>query len=1098
MAEQTSRLAIILDSSGAEKKAESLSSALKRMEKAGNSAVSSAGKVTKATDEEKASLSELLERIDPVNAALNRLDKQQQALLRYKTKGLVDSETFSYYASRIEMARNNVSGLTMDTEKLRNGFMQLRSQLDPLGTALDKLKNQRTTLNAARDAGLLSTEYHAELEKRLEATERGISEVNKELHYGSISAGQYRNAMRLLPAQLNDIAVSLAGGMPLFTIFMQQGTQISESFGGWGNLFEIIKQRILGAGDAADESSDSLSENANSLSENAENAQKFTGLLNPMTIGIGAIIAVVGTLTYAWYKGTQEQQEFNKSLVLTGNVVGKTTDQLADMAKEVADSTGNSTAVAAEALNRVVSGGEIAAESMQSVTEAVVAMNDATGDAIDGLVADFERIAQDPVAAITTLNDKYHFLTLATYNQIKALQEEGNQQEAARIATETYSATMKQRADQISENLGTLQKAWKGVGDTAKDVWDAMLDIGREKSIDQKMSEAQDELSRAQKSLSDLIAGQSKHAGPYGAWKSDDIARQQKVVDTLKERLSSLQSEKIAQDEINRSRDLYNKKQQDGITLQKRSDAFAAKYQTRQQQMAKELKELNDLKAKGAQLDYASIEAEIRNRYKEQAPPKPHATPKGRSYTEDAATRLLDQINQQNSAIEEQLNVSDKLSRATRSRVKFERQIAELKSKDQLTVDQKSILTRKDEILDAYKRQERLQKSFSTLDDYRKMQDAIATKDANQNKTLQKRLDILKEMVELKKLSPEDAGKQASDLISKSVLPDSVISGVNSAGGNLRSGSTNTDLSSQGMNMIGLQIDPQLQIIEKLKQAQADYAIWLDGQEKLITQKSTLNEQQRQQALDDLHAKGMQNQQAISTATYAAQMQSAQNSFSSITDSMGTMFGKQSDAYKAAFAVSKAFSIAQASLNMYTAMSQAMADPSALTIYQKLANYAMVASSMAQIVSGITSVAGLGFSSGGYTGHGGKYQPAGIVHKGEYVFDKSSTSRIGVSNLEALRNGKPLDATLGCVGFGTGSQSVSNNDQRTTVIAPNINTPPITINGNPSDSTIQLMQQAVKEGARQGHKQVVDELARGAGKAHKALVGGYNTGRRTG
>ncbi|OHV84154.1 tape measure protein [Rhizobium sp. LCM 4573] len=43
------------------------------------------------------------------------------------------------------------------------------------------------------------------------------------------------------------------------------------------------------------------------------------------------------------------------------------------------------------------------------------------------------------------------------------------------------------------------------------------------------------------------------------------------------------------------------------------------------------------------------------------------------------------------------------------------------------------------------------------------------------------------------------------------------------------------------------------------------------------------------------------------------------------------------------------------------------------------------------------------YSDGGYTGPGGKYQPAGIVHKGEYVFDAEATRRIGVDNLRRLQ-----------------------------------------------------------------------------------------------
>ncbi|EPU3320578.1 phage tail tape measure protein, partial [Escherichia coli] len=45
------------------------------------------------------------------------------------------------------------------------------------------------------------------------------------------------------------------------------------------------------------------------------------------------------------------------------------------------------------------------------------------------------------------------------------------------------------------------------------------------------------------------------------------------------------------------------------------------------------------------------------------------------------------------------------------------------------------------------------------------------------------------------------------------------------------------------------------------------------------------------------------------------------------------------------------------------------------------------------------------FATGGFTGTGGKYEPAGIVHRGEFVFTKEATSRIGVGNLYRLMRG---------------------------------------------------------------------------------------------
>ena len=57
----------------------------------------------------------------------------------------------------------------------------------------------------------------------------------------------------------------------------------------------------------------------------------------------------------------------------------------------------------------------------------------------------------------------------------------------------------------------------------------------------------------------------------------------------------------------------------------------------------------------------------------------------------------------------------------------------------------------------------------------------------------------------------------------------------------------------------------------------------------------------------------------------------------------------------------------------------------------------------------------LGFAGGGYTGDGGKYQPAGVVHRGEYVITKEATSRLGIGFLNHLNYGRGY-ATGGTVG----------------------------------------------------------------------------------
>ncbi|QLY03103.1 phage tail length tape measure family protein [Citrobacter sp. RHBSTW-00599] len=1024
MTEQTSRLAIVLDSSGAKNNADNLATALARITQAGEQAEratdrlkhefidynvvqKSAAKETRNHRQElsvqQKALAKLRDQIDPVSAALDKLDDRYQELKKYQKAGILPDDDFDYLVSKIRDTEKAINGEALAERaaaKARDeqsaSLQRLSAQLDPIGTAFKKLVDQQKQLDNAKASGMLSPERYDVLSYSLANTRKQLEITQDAMKKTGVTSRAMAYQMRMIPAQMTDIVVSLASGQAPMTVLLQQGGQLKDMFGGIGPAIKGVGRYV-------------------------------TGLINPLTLSAAA----VGVLGLAYYKGSQEQDEFYKSLVLTGNQVGKTSGQLADIAARAGIAADSTTGKAASTLNQLVSSGKVAGDLLERVTNAIVKTSDATGIATEKLVGNFNDIAVDPVAAITKLNDQYHFLTLATYNQIKALQDEGNQREAARVASESYSSSMIQRSNQIKENLGYLETAWNSVAKAAGWAWNSMLDIGREVSIEQKIQDASGELERAQRALSDFQKGQSANAGPYGPWKSDDLDRQQKGVALLKQRLSSLQGEKIAQEAINEAYDGYLKKQQDGIKLQQDQNAFALKYQTRQQQMAKELKDLNDLKARGAKLDYTFLESEIRNRYKEPKTPK---TPKGRAYTEDAATRLLDQINQQTAAMQSQLESSDRLNSSTQARVKFEQQIADLKSKTQLTADQRSILSRSGAILQAYKQQEALQNSVKTLDEYRKIQEQIAPKELRQNEALQKRLEILQKMVDLKKLSPEDAGKQATDLISKSILPDSVISGVNKAGGTLTSSATNNDLAGQGLNMIGLQIDPQLEIIDKLKQSLTDYAAWLNQQQQAITQSTVWNEEQKQQQLLALQQQGRQNQEALSTAVYVAQMQSAQNSFSSITDSMGAMFGEQSAMYKAAFVTQKGFAIAQAALQLPMAMGQALAG---LPFPANLAAVAQVVGLMASITSSITSAAAVGFASGGYTGPGGKYQPAGVVHKGEFVFDQAATNRIGVTQLEALRNGKPLDATLSKPGFGTGVQNVnSDNSRRTTVHAP--------------------------------------------------------------
>ncbi|HFT5992732.1 phage tail protein [Klebsiella pneumoniae] len=953
MTEQTSRLAIIIDSSGAEKQADNLATALVKMTQAGERAATSAGKVTKATDEEKQSLSELLDRIDPVNAALNKLDKQQQDLAKFKSKGMVDTDTFDLYSKKIEETRNRLTGFRDDLGKTGQ------------------------------------------------------------------SAAQTAYAMRMIPAQMTDIIVGLSTGQSPFMVLMQQGGQLKDMFGGIGPAIKGVGGYVL-------------------------------GLINPVTLAAAA----VGVLGLAYYKGSQEQGEFYKSLTLNGNLVGKTTGQLADMAARVSVVANSTTGVTTATLNQIVSSGKVAAESLERVTTAVVEISEATGIATEKLVGDFNDIAADPVAAITKLNDQYHFLTLATYNQIKALQDEGNQQDAARVATDAYANAMQQRANDIHQNLGILERAWDSLAKTAKGAWDAMLDIGREQTGTERISQIRKELDWIDKAAGGKLF--------FGGRKAE-----------LEDELNNLQSQITTEGVLTEIISSHDKAEQERIKTQQEADRVNQQYLSNADKRNKAIKQQSEFLKAGAITaeQYSKNVSRINEMYKDPKPPK---TPKSKAYTEDAATRLLDQINQQTAALQSQLDASDKLNSATQARVKFEQQIADLKSKTQLTADQKSILSRSDEILQAYKQQEALQNSVKTLDDYRKMQEQVKTKDERTNDLLKTRLELLEKAKATGQLKPGEYEKTRADIYQNTdmQLPSTVRNVV----GNLTP--TGGRLSGTFEGMQGQ--------INEYDQAQQELQRWLAAQEEAYAKAGEITAEGearmtsiRQRAADANQVIEAQKNTIISAAT--------QSLFDSTADIMRTGFGEQSAIYKVAFAASKAFAIADSMVKIQQAIaSGAVSAPYPANIIAM----ASIAAQSASIVSNIQAVSGVGFASGGYTGPGGKYQPAGIVHKGEYVFDQASTNRIGVSQLEALRNGQPLDATLGRTGFGTGVQNVNSDNRRQTTVHAPINQE-FHLQGITPEQLSATLNQNNRQLSRQLKGELTKEVTMPQGAFGNALKGNY-------
>jgi len=120
-----------------------------------------------------------------------------------------------------------------------------------------------------------------------------------------------------------------------------------------------------------------------------------------------------------------------------------------------------------------------------------------------------------------------------------------------------------------------------------------------------------------------------------------------------------------------------------------------------------------------------------------------------------------------------------------------------------------------------------------------------------------------------------------------------------------------------------------------------------------------------------------------------------------------------------------------------------------------------------------------GFEAGGYTGDGGRFEPAGVVHKGEYVMSKAATNRIGVGNLENLHKsalqGYAGGGLVGGAGGSTSDSASRFGGTAAPVMAMTINAP-ITVEGS--------------AGSPEQNADLAERMSRELTTTVKAIVGG--------
>lgn len=850
--------------------------------------------------------------IDPTAAKIKRLTAAAGELDKLWQKGVVPDEEFFNLSSMIESQigklERNKRALTEEgraaIEESRNKEKAAKSgaaflaSLEEQANAIGRTKTELLEMKAAQ---LGVSAQAAPFIQQLKAQE-------KQMGLAGLTAGQYSQAMRMLPAQITDVVTSLASGMPIWLVAIQQGGQIKDSFGGISNTFKVLMS-----------------------------------YLTPARILIGGVVSTVAALAKAGYDAYDSQRTLQKALIMTGGYAGSSATEIKSLVDEIAGSSAVATSgQILEVATAVAKTGKFTKDELKTITKATADWVATTGESTEKVIGYFEKIAKDPIKGLAELNESFNFLDKGQLTYIATLEKTKGKIEAVEYATELFAKMMKDRSDEIAESATPLEKMWIDIKQWASEAWEevGIITLTAGNMIADVVMGVVNQirliLAQGDKMIADFLVsvGNKTSSLPViGSW-FQGVAKEQAAVAKKSAKEIAELEQRIAEIDGRLSNPAGYRK------MVEEQGKFAGK--------SKEVKEAVTKEAEA-----------LSGRNKEQ------------KVSIDQGTRLLDQYEQDLIALQTQLKVlkehrdiNDKISQQRKNlwntQARF--QVLEKEAqRRQLTADERAELANKDKIL-------ALREQAAVIGDQITKQEQLIKREQDAAKFLRE------QAAAIAKIQAQAQGKSDRQASRDAELEQ---------------------IKSSWLNQGGSLEDQELQAM--LAKRQEYYAEedslrgnWLAGIKKSWAEYGeTVNDINGQIENIGMSAlSGLSDQLTEFLTTGKA-------SFKDFASSIIGMIVKM---------------IAQ--MVIFNTLSGLMPGGGGGSF------------SFANMLGG-GGKAAKGYANGGYTGDGGKYEPKGIVHGGEFVFTKEATKRIGTRNLYKLMRGYANGGIVGGNTYGGASTSAA-------------------------------------------------------------------------
>ncbi|EOR8095201.1 phage tail tape measure protein, partial [Escherichia coli] len=754
--------------------------------------------------------------------------------------------------------------------------------------------------------------------KTASAVEQGLSRQALAAQKAGISVGQYKAAMRTLPAQFTDIATQLAGGQNPWLILLQQGGQVKDSFGGMIPMFRGL-----------------------------------AGAISLPMVGVTSLAVATGALAYAWYQGDSTLSAFNKTLVLSGNQSGLTAERMLTLSR-AGQAAGLTFNQAGESLAALVSAGVRGGEQFDAINQSVARFASASGVEVDKVAEAFGKLTTDPTSGLTAMARQFRNVTAEQIAYVAQLQRSGDEAGALQAANDIATKGFDEQTRRLKENMGTLETWADKTGKAFKSMWDAILDIGRPESSADMLASAQKAFDEADKKWQ-WYQSRSQRRGKtasfranlQGAWDDRENARLGLAAATLQSDMEKA-GELAARDRAEReaSQLKYTGEAQKAY---ERLLSPLEKYTARQEELNRALRD-----GKILQADYNTLMASAKKDYESTLKKPSGVKVSAGERQEDRAHAALLALETELRTLEKHSGANEKISQQRRDLWKAESQYAVLKeaaTKRQLSGQEKSLLAHEKETLE-YKRQ------LAELGD--KVEH-------------QKRLNELAQQAV--RFEEQQSAKQAA-------------------------------ISAKARGLTDRQAQRESEE-QRLRDVYGDNPAALAKATSALKNTWSAEELLRGSWMAGMKS-GWGEWAESATDSFSQVKSAATQTFDGIAQNMAAMLTGSEQNWRG---------FTRSVLSMLTEIFLKQAMVGIVGSIGSAISGAFGGGASASTGTAIqAAAANFHFATGGFTGTGGKYEPAGIVHRGEFVFTKEATSRIGVGNLYRLMRGYAEGGYVGGAG----------------------------------------------------------------------------------